>query len=144
MAHQKDLTKGPVFLTMFLFALPMIFGNLLQQGYNIVDTWVVGKFIGPDALAAVGTSYALMTFLTSILLGLCMGSGVVFSLCFGQQDEERLKNSVCTSFLLAALITVLLTLFSLWNVRFIIAWLNIPEEIIGITQDYLIIFSGHI
>ena len=139
MAHQKDLTKGPVFLTMFLFALPMIFGNLLQQGYNIVDTWVVGKFIGPDALAAVGTSYALMTFLTSILLGLCMGSGVVFSLCFGQQDEERLKNSVCTSFLLAALITVLLTLFSLWNVRFIIAWLNIPEEIIGITQDYLII-----
>lgn len=139
MAYQKDLTKGPVFLTMFLFALPMILGNLLQQGYNVVDTWVVGKFIGPDALAAVGTSYALMTFLTSILLGLCMGSGVVFSLCFGQRDEERLKNSICTSFLLAAFITALLTFFSLWNVRLIIAWLNVPKQIVAITQDYLVI-----
>lgn len=97
---RQDLTKGPVFSTMSLFALPMICGNILQQGYNIVDTWVVGHMIGPDALAAVGAAFALMTFLTSILLGLCMGSGTVFSLCFGRQDKEGLKDSVCASFLL--------------------------------------------
>ncbi|MDE5892265.1 MAG: MATE family efflux transporter, partial [Acetatifactor sp.] len=64
---QKDLTKGPVFSTLCFFALPMILGNVLQQGYNIVDTWVVGHYAGSDALAAVGAAFALMTFLTSVL-----------------------------------------------------------------------------
>ena len=71
--NQKDLTKGPVLQSMLFFALPMIFGNLLQQGYNIADTWLAGNFIGKGALAAVGSAFALMTFLTSVLLGLCMG-----------------------------------------------------------------------
>ena len=73
-----DLTKGNVTKSLLLFAAPMILGNLLQQCYNIADTWVVGKFVGADALAAVGSSYALMTFLNSLLIGLCMGSGAVF------------------------------------------------------------------
>ena len=64
--NRQDLTTGPVFSTMSLFALPMILGNILQQGYNIADTWVVGHMIGPDALAAVGSAFALMTFLTSV------------------------------------------------------------------------------
>ena len=68
--NQKDLTKGAVYPTMCLFALPMIVGNILQQGYNVVDTWVVGHYAGSDALAAVGSAFALMTFLTSALLGL--------------------------------------------------------------------------
>ena len=72
---QRSLTKGPITKGILLFALPLMFGNLLQQMYNIADTWVVGRFLGADALAAVGSSYTLMTFLTSILLGLCMGSG---------------------------------------------------------------------
>ena len=69
----KDLTRGPVMGSMLLFAVPMILGNLLQQFYNIADTLIVGKFLGKNALAAVGSSFTLMTFLTSILLGLCMG-----------------------------------------------------------------------
>ncbi len=141
--RQKDLTTGSVFTTMFFFALPMIFGNILQQGYNIVDTWVVGKFAGSDALAAVGSAFALMTFLTSVLLGLCMGSGIVFSMCFGRQDEESLKNSICASSLLAAAIAALLTALSLLGVDRIIVWMNIPQEITGITKDYLIlVFIG--
>ena len=71
---KKDLTQGNVTKTMLLFAAPMILGNLLQQCYNIADTLIVGQFIGADALAAVGSAYTLMTFLTSILIGLCMGS----------------------------------------------------------------------
>ena len=66
-----DLTHGPVMKTMLRFAIPMIVGNLLQQCYNVADTLIVGRFLGANALAAVGSSYTLMTFLTSILLGLC-------------------------------------------------------------------------
>ena len=75
----KDLTEGPVMKSMLLFAVPMILGNLLQQCYNVADTLIVGQFLGKNALAAVGSSFTLMTFLTSILLGLCMGSGALFS-----------------------------------------------------------------
>ena len=71
---KQDLTTGNITKTMLLFALPMILGNLLQQLYNVADTLIVGQFLGADALAAVGSAYTLMTFLTSILLGLCMGS----------------------------------------------------------------------
>ena len=141
--EQKDLTRGPIFKTMCMFALPMILGNILQQCYNVVDTWVVGKFVGSDALAAVGSAFALMTFLTSIILGLCMGSGVVFSMCFGKKDEKRLKESICASFFLAAAIAVALTAGSILSVDFIINWMNIPQQIQDITRIYMVIvFSG--
>ena len=84
----KDLTRGPITKTMLLFAVPMILGNLLQQLYNVADTLIVGQFLGPDALAAVGSSYTLMTFLTSILLGLCMGSVAVFSIRCGEKNQN--------------------------------------------------------
>ena len=63
---QRNLTKGPITVNLLLFALPLMFGNLLQQLYNVADTWVVGRYLGANALAAVGSSYTLMTFLTSI------------------------------------------------------------------------------
>ena len=90
-----DLTQGPVMKTMLRFAVPMILGNLLQQCYNVADTLIVGRFLGADALAAVGSAFTLMTFLTSVLLGLCMGSGAVFSIRFGQRDTEGLKEGMC-------------------------------------------------
>ena len=76
---KKDLTQGKVQKTLLVFAGPMIVGNLLQQCYNIADTLIVGRYLGAGALAAVGTAYSLMTFLTSILIGLCMGCGSIFS-----------------------------------------------------------------
>ena len=94
----RDLTRGPVMGSMLLFAVPMILGNLLQQCYNIADTLVVSRAIGPDALAAVGSAFTLMTFLTSILLGLCLGSGAVFSMRFGEQDFSGLRRGVTSSF----------------------------------------------
>ena len=74
----RDLTKGPVIRSILLFAVPMILGDLLQQCYNIADTLIVGQFLGRNALAAVGSAFTLMTFLTSVILGLCMGSGALF------------------------------------------------------------------
>ena len=81
----NELTKGPVVKSMLLFAIPMILGDLLQQCYNIADTLIVGRYLGADALAAVGSAFSLMTFLTSILLGLAMGSGTVFSIRYGEK-----------------------------------------------------------
>ena len=87
----QDLTKGSIIKSMLLFAIPMILGDLLQQCYNIADTLIVGKFLGRNALAAVGSSFTLMTFLTSIILGLCMGSGALFSMRFGEGNEKALR-----------------------------------------------------
>ncbi len=108
-----------------------------------MDTWVVGRYAGSDALAAVGAAFALMTFLTSALLGLCMGSGVVFSLCFGRRDEEGLEKSLCASFLLVMVMAALLTVLSLLGVDGIMVWMHIPREIEGITREYMVlIFWG--
>ena len=80
---ERNLTQGPITRSLILFSLPLIFGNLIQQLYNVADTLIVGKIIGSSALSAVGSSYALMVLLTSVILGLCMGSGVVFSHFYG-------------------------------------------------------------
>ena len=97
----QDLTKGQVMRSMLRFAVLMILENLLQQCYNIADTLIVGRCLGANALAAVGSAFTLMTFLTSILLGLCMGSGAVLSIRFGEQDEKGLIEGVYASFLRA-------------------------------------------
>ena len=89
-----DLTTGNITKTMLWFAAPMILGNLLQQFYNIADTLIVGQFLGAEALAAVGSAYTLIIFLTSVFLGLCMGSGVIFSLRYGANDLPGLKRSI--------------------------------------------------
>lgn len=121
---QQDLTTGNITGRLLQFALPMMLGNLLQQLYNVADTLIVGRFLGADALAAVGSSYTLMTFLTSVLLGLCMGSGAVFSIQFGRHDTERLKHSVSLSFLLIAAVTFLLNAGALCGLNGIIRLLR--------------------
>lgn len=91
---ERDLTQGKIGKSILLFSISMILGNLLQQFYNIVDTYIVGKYIGSNALAAVGSSYTLMTFLTFIIIGLCMGSGILFSMYFGAKKYEKIKMSL--------------------------------------------------
>lgn len=139
----KDLTQGPVMRSMLLFAVPMILGNLLQQCYNVADTLIVGQFLGKNALAAVGSSFTLMTFLTSILLGLCMGSGALFSIRFGQRDEAGLRESVCASFVLIAASALLLNVLAFACLDFLRGFLRVPAEVWGLMREYLvIIFCG--
>lgn len=139
----RDLTKGPVTSSMLLFALPMIVGNLLQQCYNIADTLIVGRFLGQNALAAVGTSFSLMTFLTSILLGMCMGSGALFSMRFGQRNEIALRESVCASFVFIAAASVVLTAVSFACLDALRSFLRVPAEAWGDMRSYLfVIFWG--
>ena len=140
---QKDLTEGSITGTMLRFALPMILGNLLQQCYNVADTLIVGRFLGADALAAVGSAYTLMTFLTSILLGLCMGSGAVFSLRFGEKNSARLKISIYVSFVMIAAVALAVNLAVVVFTDPIMSLLCVPEEIYGMMREYLrVIFSG--
>lgn len=138
-----DLTNGPVVKTMLIFALPMILGNLLQQCYNIADTLIVGRFLGAEALAAVGSSFTLMTFITSVFLGLCMGSGAVFSMRFGQKDEKGLKESIAASFILITFVTIVLNILAVVCLDWILVFLRVPESIQGLMRDYLsVIFYG--
>lgn len=139
----RDLTKGPVVKSMLLFAIPMILGDLLQQCYNIADTLIVGQFLGRDALAAVGSAFTLMTFLTSIILGLCMGSGALFSMRFGQRDEQALRENLCASFVFIALITVLLNALAFVCLNGLRTFLRVPAEVWGDMREYLfVIFMG--
>lgn len=138
-----DLTKGPITKSMLLFAGPMILGNLLQQLYNIADTLIVGQFLGPGPLAAVGSSFTLMTFLTSIILGLCMGSGVVFSMLFGAGETDRLKNSLFISFALIGAAAIVIEILSLALLSPLLTVLQVPADIRAETGVYLqVIFLG--
>lgn len=140
---EKNLTEGKILKTMLIFALPMILGNLLQQVYNIADTMVVGRFLGAEALAAVGSAYTLMTFLTSVIIGLCMGSGAVFSIAYGAGNQQELKKSIWVSFVFVGIITIVMnaTVF-IWT-RPILRLLQIPEEVYPLMYQYIrIIFLG--
>ena len=140
---QRDLTSGKITRNLLKFAFPLMIGNLLQQCYNVADTWVVGQFLGSDALAAVGSSYTLMTFLTSILLGLCMGSGAAFSMQYGKKDYERLKCCMFESFVLIAGIALFVNLVVFLGLDGIVWLLQTPAEIVGLMKEYLwVIFWG--
>ena len=129
--------------TMLRFAVPMILGDLLQQCYNIADTLIVGRYLGESALAAVGSAFSLMTFLTSIILGLAMGSGTVFSIRYGQKDEKGLKEGILASFALLASVTVILNILVFAGLDLIIWFLRTPEELVQMMRDYLsVIFAG--
>ena len=136
---ETDLTKGNITKSLLLFSLPMILGNLLQQLYNVADTFIVGKYIGSDALAAVGSSFTIMTFLTSIILGLCMGSGILFSMLYGAKQIDKMKISFFVSFIAVGIITILLEGICIFAIHPILTFMNIPKDIYQITYDYLII-----
>ena len=138
-----DLTKGNEMKASILFSLPLIAGNLFQQLYNLVDTLVVGKFIGANALAAVGSSYMTMNFLTSIIIGLCMGSGVIFSYFYSAKDKEQLSQSFFQAFLFICGVTVVINGLSFLFIDEILRLLHIEKGIFEMTKDYLfIIFAG--
>lgn len=140
---ERSLTDGSIFKKLILFALPMIAGNLLQQVYNLVDTFIVGKFIGVDALAAVGACYTLMVFITSIIIGLCMGSGAFFSADFGGKDTKKLRQDIWLSFWFILVVTAVISLIAYPAMDVILSILQIPPELLGLTEEYVaIVLAG--
>ncbi|MFR1709778.1 MAG: MATE family efflux transporter [Clostridium sp.] len=135
----KDLTKGNETKAIISFAIPLIVGNIFQQLYNVADSIIVGKYIGSSALAAVGSSFTIIVFLTSIILGLCMGASVVFSQCFGAKDEVNLKSSIFTAFIFIGVITIIINLFSIIFADNILNFMNTPEVLFKDVKQYIII-----
>lgn len=142
--QKSNLLTGNITKSLLLFALPMIAGNLLQQLYNIADTIIVGRFLGADALAAVGSSYTLMTFLTSIILGLSMGSGASFSIRYGQQDFDGLRTGIFQSFLFIGGVSVVLTAFVFAGTDGILWFLRVPSSVLPLMKAYLLVIFGGI
>ena len=139
----RALTRGAITPALLRFAVPMILGDLLQQMYNVADTLIVGQFVGADALAAVGSAYTLMTFLTSILLGLSMGSGVAVSISFGRGERAQMRREIFLSFVLTGAAAVVLNIGAFVCIDPILALLQVPAEIWDLMRTYLlVIFTG--
>ena len=143
MTKDFDFTQGSIAKKILLFSLPLMAGNIFQQLYNVVDTLVVGRFLGEAPLAAVGSAYTLMIFLTSILIGLTMGSGVYFSICHGQKNTALMKQSIYISFLSIGALSLFLNALSYLFLEEIIRFMQIPQEVVPYFRDYLLwIFAG--
>lgn len=141
--NSRKLTEGPILNKLMLFALPMMAGNLLQQIYNIVDSIIVGRFVSANALAAVGSAYTLMTFLTSIIIGLCMGSGALFSKSFGAGKTDEMKQDIRLSFVFIGAVTIVIVMVVFPGTDNILKILSIPDEIYHMMRSYVrIIFIG--
>ena len=126
-----------------LFSLPMILGNMLQQLYNVADTLIVGRTVGAAALSAVGSSYSLMVLLTSIIIGLCMGSSVVFAQLYGARRMDDLKTGIINSLVFIFIVAFVIMAASFLLLDSFIVWLNVPAEAAEFTREYLrVIFTG--
>ena len=137
---QIDFTTGSIGKKIFLFTLPLMAGDVFQQLYNVVDTLIVGRYAGVAVLAAVGSSYTLMTFLSSVLIGLCMGSSAWLSIQVGRGGQEgRMRTGLFLSFLLIGILMALLTGASYLFLPQIIHILQIPPDVVAPMKEYLTI-----
>ncbi|MBR5584392.1 MAG: MATE family efflux transporter, partial [Lachnospiraceae bacterium] len=105
----KDMTTGRPGKLILGFAIPVFIGSIFQQLYNIVDTMIVGRFVGVNALAAVGSTASIMFCVQGIAMGMTTGFGVMISQAFGAKDEKELRHTVAMSVYLTALITAVVT-----------------------------------
>lgn len=143
MTRERDLTTGNITTSLWLFALPLMLGNVMQQLYNLVDTWVVGRYIGDTALAAVGSSYTILTFLTSVIIGLCLGSSAFLSMAYGRRDESAIRNGMFLSFSTTGALSLCLMLVFYLFLDPIIRLLQVPPETFADMHTYLFyVFFG--
>ncbi len=143
MQKEVNLREGNIYSSMMLFSLPMILSSLFQQVYNLADTLIVGRFLGPDALASVGSAYALMNALTSLLIGLSMGAGALFSYSYGKGNLSQMRKDIYNSSILFSLIALILMTACYLLTTPILVLLQTPEEIFIKEREYVkVIFTG--
>ena len=143
----QDLTQGPITKKIVLFALPIMAGNLFQQFYNVVDSWVVGNYAanGTACLAAVNASFSVMMFFNSLFIGISMGANIILSQYKGAKDHEKLERAMTTTFSLSILIGLFIMVVGSMTAKFILETLGTPLEILQDATAYLrIIFIGSI
>ena len=134
---KKDLTQGNVMRAILVFTWPMLAGNLLQQFYNMADTVIVGKALGSQALAAVGSAFTMMTFLTSIITGLCMGSGAICAVCVGRKEEAGMKERMAAAFLFVGVAAIVLQSGASLFLRGILGLMQTPDDVYEYLYEYM-------
>lgn len=140
----KDLTVGREGKLIFLFALPMLFGNMFQQLYSMVDSAIVGKFLGKEALAAVGASFPIIFTMIALMIGIASGGMVVISQYFGAKDMEKVKRATQTLYIFMFVASIILTVAGLLLVNPIFRLTKLPPELLPMARVYLSIYIGGI
>ena len=141
--EQTDLLKGSIAKSIILFSLPLLVGNLFQQLYNTVDSYVVGNFVSSHALAAVGQSTSIINTLVGFFMGLATGAGVVIAQYFGAKDTKRMQDAIHTSLALTVVLSIVFTFLGIALSRPILVMIGSPEEVLPLGALYLkIYFAG--
>lgn len=139
----QNFTEGKPLKNILLFSYPVLLGNLFQLAYNMVDTIIVGRYLGEDALAAVGSTGPLIGIILGFATGTSQGFGILVSQAFGANKPKNLKHYVAVSLLLTFFISAVLTIITLIGTRQFLVWTNTPDNIFSLTQDYVsVIFAG--
>ena len=131
------LTEGKPWKALVSFAWPIFLSQLFQQLYNTADTWIVGNFLGGDALASVNSSGSLIYLLISFFVGASMGAGVVISRNFGAGDLDRVSKAVHTNFIFSLICGIALSVFGVLMTPQILRWLSVPEVVLPNATLYL-------
>lgn len=139
----KDMTTGnPVKLILF-FSIPLLIGNIFQQFYSMVDTIIVGRFLGVKALAAVGSTGSMSFLILGFVLGLTSGFSVLVSQRFGANDEDGVKKAVGSAITLSVIMSILVTIISLFAAKPLLSMMNTPSDIMDDSYAYIsVIFAG--
>ncbi len=138
-----DMTEGTISRHLISYSVPLILGNLFQLTYNAVDSIIVGRFIGKEALAAVGTASPVMNIIILGISGICIGSSVLMSNFFGAKKEDMVKKEMATTAVFGVVFSLIVVLFGLLITRPLLRALSVPEEILSLASTYLrIIFLG--
>lgn len=136
---QVDMTQGVPWKKIVTFTIPMLIGNIAQQLYNTVDSIVVGKYEGDNALAAVGSASPIFNLLLVLFVGISMGAGIMVSQYYGSHDRENLSKTIGSTITLTAIASVLLMIAGTLAIRPALAMLDTPESIIDWCTSYLMI-----
>lgn len=139
----KDMTTGNPLKIILLFSIPVLLGNLFQQFYSMVDTIIVGRYLGKEALAAVGATGCMMFLVLGFANGIAQGFGVMVSHAFGANDKKLLKHYVALSLILMVIVSVILTIPTVLGSRQLLIWMHTPDDILQMADSYIkIIFAG--
>lgn len=139
----NDMTQGSPLKIFIFFSIPLLIGNIFQQLYSMVDTIIVGRFVGVDALAAVGSTGSMFFLVNGMILGLTSGFGVLVSQKFGAKDEAGVKKAVASNITLTLISTFLMTVIALIVKNPLLRMMNTPENIFDNANTYItIIFAG--
>lgn len=142
MAKSLDMTRGNPYALLIRFALPLLAGNLFQQLYNTVDCFIVGNYLGKEALAAIGSTSQLVFTVIGFFMGLSTGASVVISQCFGAHDEERLRRVVHTTLLATLLLGTVLSAAGFFVSPLMLKLISVPADVFDKASEYLRIFFG--